>query len=106
MYNYATKNYRKTTVRTTHVLHKTNDRTTQNYRPYYTKLQTILHKTTDHTTQNNAILQTNYLHVYATDTNQVSCTQIRHNDVASYILSTHKANLMYTRNVHCAVAFG
>ena len=33
------KDYRKTTVRTTHVLYKTINRTTQNYRPYYTKLR-------------------------------------------------------------------
>ena len=54
---YATKNYRKTTVHTTHVLHKTTDHTTLNYANYI-----------DNTTDK--------LSVHATDTNQVSCTQI------------------------------
>ena len=54
------------------VLHKTTNATTQNYRPYYTKL----HYTTDK------------LPTHATDTNQVSCTQIRHSDVAMYNLHT------------------
>ena len=58
-------------MRTTHELHKTTDRTTQNYKPYYTKLR-YTGKTTDK------------LSVHATDTNQVSCTQIRYSDVAMY----------------------
>ena len=63
------KNYRNTTVRTTHVLHKTTDRTTLNY-----AIQ---------------IIATTYkLSAHATDTNQVSCTQIRHSDVATYNLHT------------------
>ena len=63
------KNYRNTTVRTTHVLHKTTNHTTQNYRPYYTELRYI-HNTTDK------------LSVHAT---QVSCTQIQHSDVSMYV---------------------
>ena len=62
--------YSKTTVCTTHVLHKTTNATTQNYRPYYTKL----------------CYTTDKLPVHVTDTNQVSFTQIRHNDVATYNL--------------------
>ena len=76
--NYAAKSYKKPAVRTTHVLHKTTDHTTQNYRPYYTKLYY-----TDYTTDK--------LTAHTTDTNQVSCTQIRHSNVATYVL-------IYTRN--------
>ena len=58
------KDYRKlATVRTTHVLHKTTNRTTPNYRLYYTKL---------HYTDNAM----DKLSAHATDTNLVSCTQI------------------------------
>ena len=66
-------NYRKTTVCTTHMLHKTTNAS------YHTKLQ------------NYAIrAYTTYkLPAYATDTNQVSCTQIQHNDVATYSLHTN-----------------
>ena len=57
------ENYRKTTVRTTHVLHKTTKRTTQNY----------------------AILQTNYLHTQQTQSKKVA-HKIWYNDVATYNL--------------------
>ena len=62
------KSYRQVTVSTTHVLHKSTDRirshrTTQNYRLNYTKLCY-----SDNTTDK--------LSAHATDTNQVSCTQI------------------------------
>ena len=51
----------------------------------------VLHKTTDHTTQNYAILASNTtdkIPAHATDTNQVSRTQIQHSDVATYGLRT------------------
>ena len=62
----------KTIVRTTHMLHKTTNSATHNYRPYYTKL---------HHTDNT----TDKLFEHATDTNQVSCTEIRHSDVRSFV---------------------
>ena len=48
-------------------------RTTQNYRPHYAKL-----RYTDNTTDK--------LSAHSTDTNQVSCTQIQHSDVAMHNL--------------------
>ena len=62
----------RTAVRTTHILHRTTDHSTQNYGPWYTKL----YYTTDK------------LPVHTADTNQVSCKQIRHNNVATYNLHT------------------
>ena len=66
MYNYATKKLQKN-----YSAYYTC--ATQNYRPYYTEL-----RYTDNTTDK--------LSAHATDTNQVSCTQIRHSDVATYNL--------------------
>ena len=76
-------NYRKTIQCILHmcytklqiVLHKTTNRTTQNYRLYYTKL-----RYTDNSTDK--------ISAHTTDTNQVSCTQIQHSDVAMYNLHT------------------
>ena len=63
-------------MHTTHVLHKTTDRTTQNY--------AILHKTTLYYTKLH--YTTDKLPAHVTDTNQVSCTEIQYNDVATYNL--------------------
>ena len=63
------KIYRKTTMCTTNVLHKTTDRTTQNY--------TILAGNT-----------TDKIPAHTTDTNQASRTQIQHIDVATHNLHT------------------
>ena len=53
-----------------HVLHKTTNATTQNYRLYCTKL----------------CYTTDKLPAHTMDKNQVSYTQIQHNDVATYNL--------------------